>query len=424
MTTVFLEDAWRATAEKVIPDGSCTLSKRPKAFPDGSPRYALVGRGPTLISTDGREYLDLICALGALTVGHAHPKVVEAVTRQMGIGAIFSLPSILEAAVAERLCDVIPCAEQLKFVKTGSEACSAAVRIARMATGRDVILKCEGSYHGWHDGFAAAKDPHPGVPSDLTWLMKPFLYNDLDSLDAAFVDCQNEQDLPAAVILEPVQGEEPKDGFLHELVLRAHAHGALVIFDEMLAGGRLAVGGAQAFYGVTPDLATFGKAFGGGLPLAFVCGPRALMQHAWPVSGTFSGDALALAACDAMLDLYRDEDVIGQLWLNGSALFGAIASCGVTHPALGLQLHGHHPRFWVSFGPAIDRRVAMSIVVQQCAARGVLIHQAVVFSNAALTPKHVFDSADILFEAFRLANDYVTTGVSRLAGAPYEDSVR
>lgn len=420
-----LDIDWRTVAERVIPDGSCTLSKRPKAFPSsGCPEYAAVGQGPYVIATDGRAYLDMVCALGALTIGHAHPKVVEAVEVQLRAGSIFSLPSIMEGHVAERLCEVIPCAEQVKFVKTGSEACSAAVRIARMATGRDLVLTTDTSYHGWHDQFIAAKPRHPGVPSEYTVNIGTFKFNDLDSLNQW--NMKGAQ--VAAVIFEPVQGEEPQHGFLEAVVTWAHKRGAVVIFDEMLAGGRLALGGAQEYYGVVPDLACFGKALGGGLPLAFVCGSSALMQHAWPVSGTFSGDTLALAACNAMLDLYASEGIVSRLWTMGGILQSAF---GVTplepkRQLVDLTVHGHPPRFWLTLPEGVDRRVAMSVFVQKCAARGVLVHQAVVFASAALSAGQAQAAADIMADAMEDVSQGVLYGdlQRRLVGQPYEDSVR
>lgn len=405
-----------------IPDESCTLSKRRRAFPDGVWGRVRRGAGGWLELEDGRVYWDWLCALGALTVGHAHPHVVEAVTKQMAAGAIFSLPSVLEEQVAERLCDVIPCAEQVKFVKTGSEACSAAVRIARLATGRDLIATTSSSYHGWHDAMIAAKDRHPGVPLAFEETIGTFSYNDMDSLRNGF----DATDV-AAVILEPVQGDEPRDEFLQHVIEWAHEGGAVVIFDEMLSGGRLAVGGAQEHYSVTPDLATFGKAFGGGLPLAFVCGKADLMKHAWPVSGTFSGDALALAACNAMLDLYRDEKVVEKLWINGAGPFAMFVK--LAYESGVMTVKGHPPRWWLEFAPSVDRRLFMSVFAQQCADEGVLVHPAVFFASAALSPSAVNFSMDVMKEAWTYALDGLSCGdpdglKARLSGQQYEDSVR
>lgn len=409
-----------------IPDGSFTLSKRPAAFPSGVWDYAIGGQGPYVTTASGRQYLDCMCALGALTVGHAHPKIVEAVSAQMARGSIFSLPSCLEERVAGRLCDVIPCAERVRVVKTGSEACSAAVRIARVATGRDVVLTTTTSYHGWHDGFAATKPRHPGVPDMLEELTLTFGYNSIEGFKAAIEESVHLSDaLPAAVILEPVQGEPPVDGFLEKLVAIARDKGIVVVFDEMLCGGRLRVGGAQEFYNVTPDLATFGKAFGGGLPFAFVCGKADLMQHAWPVSGTYSGDALALAAADAMLDLYQEEGIIDALWANGHALLSGLRSI-VPPGGPTIVFHGHDPRFWFTFGGPVDERLAKSVFVQKCASGGVLVHPAVVFASAAMSARQVMLAADVMASALADVLSAIDHGslAAELVGEPYQDSVR
>lgn len=404
-----------------IPDGSFTLSKRPAAFPTGVWGHALDGHGP-YVRTATKTYLDCMCALGALTVGHSHPHIVDAVTRQLIRGTIYSLPSKLEMVVSERLCGVagvIPCAAQVRVVKTGSEACSAAVRIARMATGRSLVVTNPTSYHGWHDELMAAKPSHPGVVGDHAIRTLDF-YNKSHRLEDVVAT-----DGVAAVIFEPVQGEPPADGFLQQVVDVCRRHGTVVIFDEMLCGGRLALGGAQEYYGVIPDLATFGKALGGGLPFAFVCGRRDLMKHAWPISGTFSGDALALAAANAMLDIYDEEPVITKLWRYGAALKNAIMR-GAEGTGVTVVLCGHDPRFWLEFGPSVDKRLALSVFSQQCAARGVLVHPAVIFANAAMIDEEVARCADAMEYAMRM----VCTGIAEnrlpklLDGEQYADSVR
>lgn len=398
-------------AQTYIPQGSFTLSKRPGAFPsDGMPHLAWRGDGPYVVDVANGKYLDWICALGALTVGHNHPHVVEAVIKQVRDGAIFSLPSILEGRVAERLCGVIPCAQQVKVVKTGSEACAAAVRIARAATGRNLIVKFNDHYHGWHDWSMVTAPKHPGVPDTLS--------TDIISLGSDFdwVVFDLSTAKPAAFIFEPER--LLLDGVnLAALVELCRAHDVLVIFDETLSGGRLAVGGVQEMTGIVPDLAVFGKAFGGGYPFAFVCGREDLMAHAWPVSGTFSGDAIGLAAADAMLDVYRDEGVIARLWEIGRKVQASLSATAASHK-LPIKIQGFAPRFWIKeIGE--DRRKAMSVFVQQCAAWHVLVHQAVFFANAAMDDKQVDDSID----AFQHALGEVAVGV-HLRGEPYQDSVR
>lgn len=409
---------------RYIPTGSFTLSKRPAAFPSYVWHAADRQVDGTIHTIDGTRYIDLMCALGALVVGN-HPLVVEAVTRQMRDGAIFSLPSELEAEVAQRLCAIIPCADQVKVVKTGSEATAAAVRIARAATGRERVLAIKSHYHGWHDWWAVNADKHPGVPEFMRDGVRAF------SSVAALLDCGEgdewfERDSIAAIIVEPERVEQETPGALSLLSKLCANYGIVLIFDEMLSGGRLALAGAQEYYGVTPDLATYGKAFGGGLPFAFVCGRRDLMDHAWPISGTFSGDALGLAACNAMLNVYANERIIDILWSYGERVIDTLTTPGLIS-RLGLRIRNTAPRFWFEFRPEIDRRLAMSVFVQFCASRGVLVHPAVVFMSAALSPQEVKHVATVMAQALEYVADGLDAGdlrERRLAGELYEDSVR
>jgi glutamate-1-semialdehyde aminotransferase len=414
--TVLTQEAM-VRALEYIPEGSFTLSKRPDAFPSqGSPRFAARGQGPYVIDDKGVSYLDWICGLGALTVGHTHPHVIDAVIKQVRDGAIYSLPSVLEGQVAERLCGLIPCAEQVKVVKTGSEACAAAVRIARAATGREKIVKFKDHYHGWHDWTMVTSAKHPGVPDSLlSGILE--IHKDFDFDEAA--------GLPAAFICEPER--LLLNGFdLPRLMDVAREHGVLIIFDETLSGGRLRLGGAQEMIGLYPDLAVFGKAFGGGYPFAFVCGKREYMQHAWPVSGTFSGDAIGLTAANAMLDVFEEPNhnglgasVIDTMWSVGQRLWEALETKAKA-VGLPLNLGGNYPRFWIKdFGPDIDRRQAMSVFVQICAAWGVLVHQAVIFASAAMTEPQIERSIDAMTHAVNEIHHHVM-----LRGEPYKDSVR
>lgn len=360
-------------------DGSSTRSKRVAAYPPGVGGYALRGHGARLETADGRTLIDWMGSLGATPLGYQHPRVVEAIQRQLEDGPIFSFPHVLEGQIAERICtEVATWAEQVKFVKTGSEACAAAVRIARAATGRDFIMTLRGHYHGWHDTFAILAEDHPGVPEvDDGWRCEPIHAGDPD-LRRIEMECQPEQ--YAAVIVEPAtRSWIPTREWLQELVELAHQYGTLVIFDEMLTGGRLSLSGGSGYFDVTPDLATYGKVFGGGLPLAFVVGRRELMEHAAYVSGTYSGECLSLSACGAVLDVYRDEDPISRLWEIGreaQAWFGATT--------------GLPPLF------AVDRPAAVvHALVQACARQGVLYHPSYVAPCAAMTEADVQRSAKV-----------------------------
>src|SRR5262249_28202669 len=235
-----------ARAREVVPGASQTLSKGPAMFVEGAyPVFLERGQGCRVWDVDGNEYVDYVLGLASITLGYAYPPVVEAVARQLERGSIFSLPHPLEVEVSERLTRVIPCAEMVRFVKTGSEADAAAVRVARAATGRDVILYS--GYLGWHEWYAITTPRSKGIPKDFSRLVVPFEYNDLASLDRALAEHHGRL---AAVIMEPVLLDAPAPGFLAAVKALTHRHGALLIFDEIVSGFRWAVGGAQECFGV------------------------------------------------------------------------------------------------------------------------------------------------------------------------------
>jgi len=284
-----------ARARRVVPGASQTLSKGPGMFVEGAyPVFLQRGRGCRVWDVDGNEYVDYVMGLASVTLGYSYPPIDQAVARQLERGSIFSLPAPAEVEVSERLTRIIPCAEMARFLKTGSEANSAVVRVARAATGRDVIVFC--GYSGWHDWYAVTTPRSKGIPKDFARYVVPFTYNDLSSLEAAL---EEHRGSVAAVLMEPVLLEAPRPGFLAGVKDMAHRHGALLIFDEIVSGFRWAAGGAQEYFGVVPDLAVFGKGMANGLPLAAVVGRRELMREFEEifVSSTFGGDTLALAAC-------------------------------------------------------------------------------------------------------------------------------
>ena len=305
----------------LIPGGAQTISKMRGRFPSAYPQSIVsANRGPLVADARGRVYLDWICALGAISLGYHDEAVDQAVHDQVDAGPIFSLPNIeLEERVAQRLVDLIPCAESVRFVKTGSEATEAAGRVARAATGRELVVCCRGQYHGWHSWHAATREDCPGVPLAMTELVRQFVYNDVASLDKV-IDDERQGDTIAAIILEPTLIEPPAPGFLEGVRDRATRIGALLIFDEMVTGFRWHAGGAQAYYGVTPDLACVGKGMGNGYPIAALVGRADLMRHAMLVSSTFGGDCIGLAAADPTLARYQQGGVCEHMLEIGDRL--------------------------------------------------------------------------------------------------------
>jgi glutamate-1-semialdehyde aminotransferase len=414
-----------ARARRVVPGASQTLSKGPGMFVEGAyPVFLERGRGCRVWDVDGNEYVDYILGLASITLGYAHPAVTEAVARQLERGSIFSLPHPLEVEVAERLTRVIPCAQMARFLKTGSEANAAAVRVARAATGRDVIAGC--GYFGWHDWYAITTPRSKGVPKEWGNLIVPFTYNDLGSLEAA-LDAHHGR--VAAVMMEPALLDAPAPGFLEGVKAAAHRHGALLIFDEIVTGFRWAVGGGQEYWGVEPDLAVFGKGMANGLPLAAVVGHAEIMREFEEVfvSSTFGGDALALRACLATLDEYRAHPVIPHLWRLGrrfqEGFAAAAARVGVPARCLGYPVH---PKVVIGHPSPETERLLMSLFLQETARRGAIFHWAgfnICFSH---TEADVDASLAACEEALQMIGDALGDGrvAERLQGKPYQEVFR
>jgi len=307
-----------ARAEKVIPSATQTFSKGHTQFVRGvAPLFLQRAEGSHVWDVDGNEYIDYPMALGPIVLGHNDPDVRAAVSAQLADGVALSLPHPLEIEVSELLTEIIPCAEMVRFGKNGSDATSGAVRVARAYTGRERIAAC--GYHGWQDWYIGATTRHRGVPAAVRELTHLFAYNDLASLQKLF-DAYPGQ--IAAVIMEPVGVVEPAKNFLQDVAALTRANGAVLIYDEVVTSFRVALGGAQEHYGVTPDLAAVGKAMANGFPVSAVVGRRDLMQVFDEIffSFTFGGEALSLAAAKATITKLREGKVIPHLWAQGRRL--------------------------------------------------------------------------------------------------------
>jgi len=303
-------------ALKCIPLGSQTFSKSLTQYPRGvSPFFIERGKGSKVWDVDGNEYIDFVNSLAAVTLGYCDEDVDRAVQEQMKNGVIFSLPHILEMEVAEKLIGIIPCAEKVRFAKNGTDATSASIRIARAYTGKEHIAVC--GYHGWQDWYIGSTTRDLGVPKAVKELTHKFEYNNFESLEKVF----QEQEL-ACVIMEPMNVEYPQDNFLKKVKELAHKNNALLIFDETITGFRYALGGAQEFFNVIPDLATFGKGMANGYPLSAVVGSNEIMKKVEDIffSGTFAGETLSLASANAVIDKYKDKNVIEYFYEIGSYL--------------------------------------------------------------------------------------------------------
>ncbi len=342
-----LSAGWRARAERVLPGGVSSPVRAFRAVGGDAP-IITSARGAHLVDEDGVEYADYILAYGPHILGHGDPGIHAAIARQLERGTAYGATSALEVELAERIVAAMPAIEMVRFVNSGTEATMSALRLARAVSGRDRVVKCAGAYHGHADAFLAAAGSgvatlgipgSPGVPAAAVADTIVVPYNDADAV-AAVLD--REGDAVAAVIVEPVAGNMgcvlPRPRYLEALRRLTARHGALLIFDEVMTGFRVARGGVQQLSGVLPDLTCLGKVIGGGLPVGAFGGGRALMERLAPAgdvyqAGTLSGNPLAMAAGCAALDRLASGDVYGQLEELGATLAAgfsdAAASAGV-----------------------------------------------------------------------------------------------
>jgi glutamate-1-semialdehyde 2,1-aminomutase/spore coat polysaccharide biosynthesis protein SpsF len=364
---------WLERATKVIPTRSQTFSKSPTQFVQGvSPTFLARGKGSHAFDVDGNEYIDYVNGLGPIILGYGDPAVTEAVIRQVREGSTFSLPHPLEVEVAELLCEIIPCAEMVRYGKNGSDVTAGAVRVSRAFTGREKVACC--GYHGWQDWFIGTTTRNLGVPKSTQELTKTFGYNDLASLEKVFAENKGEI---ACVIMEPVGVVDPQPGFLEGVKDLCKKNGALLVFDEVVTGFRMHLGGAQALYGVTPDLACFGKAMGNGFPIAAIVGRRDVMQKMDEIffSFTFGGDVIGLAATLATIKEMQKEPVIDHLWAQGERLkdgYNTLAKHYGVEKAT--QCIGLAPHTVCTFAdtPKADALIVRSLVQQEMVKHGVL----------------------------------------------------
>jgi len=366
--------AWLERAAEVIPGSSQTFSKGSNQHVRGvAPVFLAKGKGCRVWDVDGNEYIDYIQGLLPNILGYAHEGVNFAVATQLGQGHSFSLPHPLEVELAERLTKLIPCAEKVRFGKNGSDATSGAVRAARAFTKRERIACC--GYHGWQDWFIGSTTRNGGVPQAVRGLTHPFVYNDLDSLRKLLDEHKGEF---AAVIMEPVNFWPPAAGFLEGVKSLADEHGAVLIFDEICSGFHFGLGGAQKRFGVTPNLACFGKAMGNGFPISCVVGKAEVMRVFEDIffSFTFGGEVASIVAAMKVLDVLETTDALARIEANGRLLQEGLNV--LAHEA-GLQDRikciGYPSWSLIKFLDADgkDSFLVRSLFTQECVKRGVLL---------------------------------------------------
>lgn len=359
-------DDWAARARAVIPGGASTGSKRPAALYGSehahAPTHYRGAHGCRVELPDGRTLTDFTMALGSVALGYADEGVTAAVQRAAAEGNVAGLAHPLETEVAERLCAVIPCAERVRFLKSGAEAVAAAVRLARTVTGRDFVLGS--GYFGWLDWWSDAAGVPAGVRADYA----PLPFDDAEALELAVAEHGRRL---AAIVLEPVQERLPSTAWLAAARAAADRTGALLVYDEVKTGFRVHPGGYQAVCGVLPDAAVFGKALANGHPLAAVVGRAGVLDAAtrtW-ISSTLAGETLALAAAAAVLDRHAREDVCGRLRATGEAQLAAVRRALAAAGAPGVALHGIPPMWFLRHADA----AAETRLLEHATGRGLLL---------------------------------------------------
>ena len=351
-----IERSWRQRARDVLPGGGSTGSKRPEALygdlNEGGPTHYQRASGCRLTTPGELTLIDCTMALGSVAIGYADERVLRAAISAAASGNVAGLAHTAEVELAERLCNHIPCAEQVRFLKSGAEAMSAAVRIARTATGRNAIVGS--GYFGWHDWSSTSAGTPAGVRNDF----RAVPFDDVHALEAA---CRAAGKDLAALVIEPVVERLPSDGWIAAARKLCDELGAVLVFDEMKTGFRLAKGGFQEISGVTPDLAAFGKAMANGFPLAAVVGKRDVMENAqktW-ISSTLAGESMSIAAALAVLDTYEDEseeDVCTSLARIGAAIKSGVESAVRASGIEGVTVGGIEQMWFLRFDdPEVER---------------------------------------------------------------------
>lgn len=379
---------------QVSPLAAQTYSKSYRYFCRGvAPSYMDYGKGCYIYDVDGNRFIDFMCALGPVTVGYNEPAVNEAVVKQVGKFASGSLQSELEVQLAEKICEIIPCAEMVRFVKNGGDATTAAVRLARAYTGREMVLMS--GYHGMQDWSIGASENHKGVPKSVRELTRNFIYNDLADLEKKLQKSE-----VAAVILEPIQGNGPVEGYLDNVKELTHKYGAILIFDEVVSGFHYALGGAQEMFKVSPDLVAFGKGMANGYPISAVAGRRDLMEQIEKgvfISTTFGGDSIAMAASLATIKILEKPGFYERITEVGSMLKAGIQERIDRHGLGGILFASGMPQHC---GVAFEGHGSLSYLdVQSVYSQTMIQNGILVFAMYFLNEGHTIREVQLYLEA-------------------------
>jgi glutamate-1-semialdehyde 2,1-aminomutase len=417
----------QARYHRVIPGGAHTYAKGDDQFPEGAPAIVARGKGCHVWDVDGNEFIEYGMGLRAVTLGHAFEPVVEAAYRQMRLGTNFSRPAEIEAELAEAMLEVIDGADMMKFAKNGSDVTTAAVKLARAYTGRDLVAICGSQpFFSTDDWFIGTTEMNAGIPRAIAELTLKFEYNDMASLRSLF---DGNPGQIACVVMEAEAMTIPAPGYLSEVKDLCEARGALLVFDEMITGFRWHLGGAQKFHGVVPHLSTFGKAMGNGFAIAALTGKREVMRlggidHDKPrvflLSTTHGAETHALAASLETLRIYREKNVVEFLWKQGDRLRSLLNQSIVENGLTGFFEIAGRPCNLVFITRDRDLKPSQSfrtLFMQELIARGIIAPSFVLsFSHS---DAEINRTAEAVHEAHAIYRKALDEGIDKyLKGRP------
>lgn len=417
----------RERAHAVIPGGAHTYSRGDDQYPENAPAALVSGKGCHVLGTDGREYLDFGMALRSVVLGYADERVNRAAIDQIAMGNNLTRASLTEIEAAEQFCATIPGCDMVKFAKNGSTVVSAAIKLARAYTGRKLVARCaQHPFFSFDDWFIGDTDMNRGVPDEISKLTLKFDFNDAKSLQNLFDQYPGQI---ACVILEPATSVEPTPGFLNDVIAIAKRNGAVSVLDEMITGFRWSLKGASDYYGVSPDLKTFGKGMANGFSVAALGGARDIMQlggikhsgeRVFLISTTHGAEMCGLGAFLKVLEIYKTEKVTEHLWSVGAQLIDgmnkAAAAAGIAD-FFSIGGAACSPLYYFKNKDGNISQPLRTLFMQEMVEQGVLIPWVAL--SVAHTPNHIKQAVDASASAFRVVKQAIDGGVEGLLrGAP------
>jgi glutamate-1-semialdehyde 2,1-aminomutase len=425
--------ALQQKSHALIPGGAHTYAKGDDQYPEHAPGFIARGEGCHVWDIDGNEFIEYGMGLRAVTLGHGYKPVVEAAYRQMQMGINFTRPTPIEVELAEKMVELIDSAEMVKFAKNGSDVTTAAVKLARAYTNREMIAICaDHPFFSVDDWFIGATEMSAGIPKVIQDLTVAFHYNDIASLQALF---ERYPDQIAGVVMEVERLEPPANNFLQEVRRLCDENGALLIFDEIITGFRWHLGGAQKLFGITPDLSTFGKAMGNGFSISALVGKKDIMdlgglttdkERVFLLSTTYGAETHSLAAALETINIYERENVIEHLYRQGKRL-----TAGINDAVIENDLEGHfgvlsRPCNLIFFTRDQNKQPSQpfrTLFLQETLKRGVIMPSLVV--SYSHTDEDIDRTIEVIAEALGVYRKALENGVENyLVGRPVQPAVR